>query len=79
MIKIYKKLESSLIQSICVKCNKNKQSYKSKDVLKRKRYRALCSSCHRALYNLGISHNRRYTIHKKKICDECGFIPEHLC
>ena len=85
MDKKYKKLEPAFIQAKCIQCD-NKQSSKGKDKHGRTLYRSLCNKCHIKRFNMTeqknqLTYNCRdpYRIHKKAICERCGFIPEKSC
>lgn len=71
---VYKKPEPAHIQGICVVCNKNKQKKKSNG-----KYQALCSVCDSKRFNIKTTGIKAYQLHKKDICEKCGFIPEHVC
>jgi len=45
------------------------------------KYSKECVKCHKRTYNLKMGNGRRYgyNLHKKDICEICGFIPEHSC
>ena len=38
-------------------------------------YRTTCNRCHVAKYR----PNMGYRLHKKPVCELCGFVPEHPC
>jgi len=70
-----KKKESYYIQSVCVNCNFNLQQSSGKKNGKNI-YKALCTTCNRRKHNI---IKKEYTVYKKKICQKCGFVPEHPC
>ena len=82
----YRKLESSSIQGVCMKCGVNKQHNKGGG-----KYRPLCSRCHLIRDDTEEQINKRkenrkatrernsYRVHKGESCEECGFIPVHSC
>ncbi len=67
-------------QGICIICNKNKQSSKG---LKegRKIYRNCCTPCKNKKYNKKtLSSKKRFqNMYRKDYCENCKFIPLHLC
>lgn len=85
----YRKQEAATIQGTCVRCEKNVQ----KKVGGQPKYRPLCSSCDDLLRRSPegkqkdkkkIAENvkalrRPYRKHVKSFCEECGFIPKHMC
>lgn len=77
MIK-YKKPEATNIQSVCVVCNKNKQTRKGTNKNGDKTYRALCKPCHYKRYKMK-KVPESYRKYKKNKCELCGFIPVHKC
>lgn len=45
-----------------------------------KKYKKLCTTCHKAKYNINNAGRKRgYCSHKKDKCEICGFIPVHRC
>ena len=76
------KLEPSSVRGICVQCNKNPQTMRSKGV-----YRSICMSCHVNRYPTRVEYyaarsrikGRLYTLSKKDACECCGFTPTHPC
>lgn len=86
---IYRKLESTSIQGICVRCNK----YKQKKVAGKQKFRPLCTYCDKELrrsekgkkrdkeslkqYKTNLT--RPYRKYVKSFCEICGFIPTHMC
>jgi hypothetical protein len=74
-VQLFKKLESSFTQGICVKCLKKPQVSVGYG-----RFRALCWRCH----DIRVGRNpaarkKKYTLTKKAKCGKCGFVPEHKC
>lgn len=86
---LYRKQEPSHIQGICVRCETNVQ----KKVGGKNKYRPLCSTCDDLLYRSAEGKQkdkikiktyvkelkRPYRKHVKSFCEECGFIPKHMC
>lgn len=65
---------------ICTRCNKNncaKNGISKNGFIKYKKY---CSFCSKIIYN-SKNGNRKigYKKHKKESCEQCGFIPVHMC
>lgn len=65
---------------ICSTCNKAKCKKNGLSTKGFQKYSKYCNLCEKKFYNLK-ANNRRigYAIHKKDICEKCGFIPEHTC
>jgi hypothetical protein len=80
----FKKQEPGNIRGICVNCLKNPQLRKDKN-----RYSSLCNTCSTLFYrnsdkvravNLRAVKKRcPYRAHKKEHCEQCGFVPIHMC
>lgn len=72
-----KKPESTSIQGMCVICKVCKQTSRGKG-----NYRPVCSGCHKERTK-GVRHDKLktkpYIVHKKDICELCGFVPVHSC
>ena len=65
---------------LCSKCNKSLVRKNGITKLGIQKWAKYCSYCHKAAYNQ--KHGTRYVgyrLHKKSLCERCGFIPEHPC
>ncbi len=72
---IYRKPEPTHERGLCVICHKGKQKRKSIG-----KYSPLCSWCETKRYGLKKKwYPKAYQRKKLKICERCGFIPEHAC
>lgn len=81
----YRKQESTDIQGFCVRCKTNLQ----KKVAGKNKYRPICSPCDNKLRRSDdgklkdkktISLRKRpYRMFVKAFCEECGFVPKHMC
>lgn len=82
---VFKKLEPSHIQGICVICGKNPQRKKAGQ----EKYMAMCRTCNTKRYQTKAgkakalaridARNRPYRIELKEKCERCNFIPAHVC
>ena len=65
----------------CTKCGEGKCKTNGFSKLGFRKYSKYCPRCHKMTYNLKSSKGRRcgYMVHKKDICEKCGFTPEHRC
>ncbi len=86
---IYRKTEPSGVRGTCVRCNLNAQ----KKVAGKEKYRPLCSTCDDFLRRspegkqkdklktkAHVEEKKRpYRKYVKSFCEECGFIPKHMC
>ena len=78
----YRKPEPSNIQGPCVICLIRPQKRKLN------KFHPYCGNCQKKLYGKGVraSINKRidavkrpYRKYVKSFCEQCGFIPEHIC
>lgn len=74
-----KKPEAIHIQGVCVLCNRNKQT-----VWPAGKYRPVCGGCDNERRGLSRNHwsrkkERPYLIHRKGVCELCGFVPVRIC
>jgi hypothetical protein len=65
---------------ICQLCKERYCQYTGKSKLGFRKYKKYCYHCHGTKYDR-LKGGRRigYKLHKKDICEACGFIPVHPC
>jgi hypothetical protein len=65
---------------MCQKCGEFHCQANGKSKLGFPIYKKICDSCHKAKYNQKKKGRQMgYTLHKKAVCELCGFIPVNRC